>query len=220
MCGVIEKVNRRGECGGVFVLEGILRLSFPDHLDEALVVAVHVEDVEGKGPQDAIGRLHLFDDLLKGLLVALDLFDPLGDVHDFQIMLWKHLLDILDVLHRDALYALGASIQDCDLHSSLLVCRAGHLRGKPESPIAYGEGEWQSRGFWGGSPRAFPLGSPGARRRELHFSLPAERSFTSSVACSSAEDGYACPSISAVSMATQRNRFIVASSPRQRSSSS
>jgi len=41
---------------------------------------VHVEDIERECPQNAVGRPYPLDNLLKSLLVPLDLFDPLGDV--------------------------------------------------------------------------------------------------------------------------------------------
>jgi hypothetical protein len=44
------------------------------------------------------------------MLVALDLFDPLRDVHDIQFVLGEHLLNVVDVLHGDADFALGAPV--------------------------------------------------------------------------------------------------------------
>ena len=56
-----------------------------------------MEDVDGKGPQNTVGRLYFIDHFLKKGLILFEFFDFLGNIQDLQFMLWKLLLNEMRV---------------------------------------------------------------------------------------------------------------------------
>ena len=102
---VLYHLNNPGECRSEWYSDQ------PDYQS-----GLQMPQLFEKIPQNNIRVPHLVNDLLKDPFIPLDLFDPLRDVNNFQLVLGKHFVDIMDVLHRDARLALGAAIQNCDFH--------------------------------------------------------------------------------------------------------
>ena len=51
---VVKEVDGGRERSGVFSSEGGLRAAFEDQFDEAFVVRVNDEDIQGKAPKDCV----------------------------------------------------------------------------------------------------------------------------------------------------------------------
>jgi hypothetical protein len=117
---VVVEVDRSGQASCVLAAECVPGTPLGDQLDKALVAAMHQADVHGKGPEDAVGGAHLFDDLPEGLLVALELLDARHEVLDLHLVLGVHLVHVAGILQGDAFLTLGAAAQNDDLHLSLL----------------------------------------------------------------------------------------------------
>src|SRR5512139_2818523 len=105
---MVKEVNRRAQRSGVLLPEGFAGAPFENKLDQPLVMRMHQEEVEGKGPQHAVRRLDFIDSLFESALVLLQFPDLLGDVEYLELVLGELLLDQENVLQRDAEVSLGA----------------------------------------------------------------------------------------------------------------
>ena len=114
----IEVVDGRGKRHGVLAPEGGLRAALRDELDEPLVLRADQQDVQRERPDHPVCGAHLLDDLVERRGFPLQLLRLLRYLQHDEAMLGEGFFQVQDVLAGHTHIALGASIQDHDLHDS------------------------------------------------------------------------------------------------------
>ncbi len=122
MGGVIEEADGGGEAGGILPGEHLRRVPLVDQFDESLQLGRDQHDVDRSCPEHAVGLRYRGEQPVPHLFLPLNRPDLLSCMHDGEGIIWKCLLEKLDVLEGDALLSLGTPGNDSDLHGFTCSC--------------------------------------------------------------------------------------------------